>query len=70
MTGWIATRTWDRVARLIITVNDYYLLGIIRTGVEEVKGPLGESNKIPARKTDVRGTHKPLPCSCGDITIS
>jgi hypothetical protein len=36
--GWIATRTWYTIARLLITVKDYYLLGIIRTVAEEVEG--------------------------------
>jgi hypothetical protein len=36
--GWIPTRTWARVAWVIITVNYYYLLDIIRTVVEEVEG--------------------------------
>jgi hypothetical protein len=35
--GWNATRTWDRVTWVIITVKDYYLLDIIRMRLTEVE---------------------------------
>jgi hypothetical protein len=36
--GWSARKAWDTVAWDSITVKNYYLLGIIRMGVEEVQG--------------------------------
>lgn len=38
MRGWSARKARDRVAWDSVTVKDYNLLGIIRTGVTEVEG--------------------------------
>jgi hypothetical protein len=42
--GWIATRAWDRVAWISITVNNYYLLVLFERAGRKSKGlkELGE----------------------------
>ena len=44
MIGWIATRAYDRVAWILITVNDYYLLVLFEWAGRKSKGlkELGE----------------------------
>ena len=37
MSGWDATKAWYRVAWILITVNNYYLLDIIRMRLAEVE---------------------------------
>jgi len=45
--GWIATRTWERVAWVSITVKDQYLVGIIRMRRAEVERLKGVGGNLP-----------------------